>query len=142
MKYLKIKKSIHENITADNDVVPENFNELKAVAIDTMNWRIGFEVQKNNGGDHSKIDAAQSKTSVLLAKLINTFNPDTSSLTELEQAAFDKLIYQADAGYADSELLNNSLTVLNEKITIYTERIARIVVAADRDEILSILTEV
>jgi len=74
----------------------------------------------------TKRDAATSKAIVLLTKVINTLNPDLSSLTQKEQDAFNKMLQLANLGYSDSDLLNASIDTLLTLLNWYAQQIQTI----------------
>jgi len=150
IKILKKQNQIFTNfeekeILEDGTVkwnIPQVIDDLKAMAIDTINWQIGDSVKKEVGNTNVNLSASNAKAIALLAKVVNAQSPDVSSLTELEKDSLDKLINLADGGYADSKLLNASLTNVSEFIASGTDKITRITKATTHDEIIAILNEV
>jgi len=131
-------KTLDEN---GNEIwnIPQDLEEFKALAIDTCNWKIGQIVKNAVGGKQVDLSASNSKAISLLAKVVNILNPDTSSLTDLEKSAFEKLNTLANAGYSDSNLLNTSLDTVLNTIPIYTDKIVKITSATTHDEVIGIL---
>ena len=121
------------NISTDVD-------EFRKIVIDTINWWVGDKVKKQTG-DFAKLSAANSKAIVLLTKLLTTLNPATTNLTDLEKSAWDKLNTFANNGYADSELLNNSLTTVSDYVVKDGDLINKALQATTIDELISILNE-
>ncbi len=149
IKVLKKGNLIYQNIDEKiidengNEVwnIPTNVDEFKVMAIDTISWKIGDNVKKTLDNTNTKLSAANAKAIALLAKLINTLNPDTSSLTPLELDNYNKLLSLANNGYADSKLLNNSLVAVETEIAKGVDKITRIQNATTLDEIIAILNE-
>ncbi len=146
IKELKIGKQIIgiEPKTIDkngNEVwnIPQDLGEFKTLAIDTCNWKIGQIVKNAVGGKQVDLSASNSKAISLLAKVVNTLNPDINFLTDLEKSAFEKLNTLANAGYSDSNLLNTSLDTVLNTIPTYTDKIARITSVASHDHVIGIL---
>ncbi len=150
IKMLKKNNQVFQNfeekeILEDGTVVwniPTNVEEFKAMAIDTINWQIGDGVKKAVGNTNVNLSASNAKGIALLAKVVNAQSPDTSSLTELEADSYNKLISLADGGYADSELLNASLTNVSEFIARATDKVARVTQAESIDDVITILNEI
>ena len=150
IKMLKKNNQVFQNfeekeVLEDGTVVwniPTNVEEFKAMAIDTINWQIGDGVKKAVGNTNVNLSASNAKGIALLAKVVNAQSPDTSSLTELEADSYNKLISLADGGYADSELLNASLTNVSEFIAKGTDKVSSIASATAIDEVIAILNEV
>ena len=149
IKILKKQNQIFQNfeektVLEDGTVewnIPQDVDELKAMAIDTINWQIGSSVKKAVGNTNVNLSAANAKGIALLAKVINAQNPDTSTLTELEKDSWNKLVALAENGYADSELLNASLTNVSSSIERGTDKVARIASANTHEEVIAILNE-
>jgi len=118
-----------------------DINILKEKAIDTITWKIGDRVKKSTGKLAVNLSAANAKAVALLAKFITPTQEQLDSLTELEKDSWEKIKNLADNGYADSQLLNNSLTAVTENIQKGTDKIARISRAKSIDEIIQILNE-
>ena len=141
IKLLKVGNNIYKNVLEDE--VEEYLKDLETfrkVTIDTINWWIGNKVKKTTG-DVTKLSAANSKAIVLLTKLLKTLNLDTSNLTKLEKSAWDKLLIFADTGYADSELLNNSLQAVQTYALQGNELIKQALNATTIEELIGILNE-
>jgi len=139
IKLLKVDNLIYTNV--EESEVEEYLKDLETfrkITIDTINWWIGNKVKKATG-DVTKLSAANSKAIVLLTKLLKTLNPDTSSLTELEKEAWNKLLIFADIGYADSELLNNSLQAVQTYALQGNELIKQALNATTIEELIEIL---
>jgi hypothetical protein len=149
IKQIKIGQNIYDGFEEkttleDGSVVwniPTNVDELKSIAIDTINWQIGDSVKKAVGNTNVNLSASNAKGIALLAKVVNAQNPDTSSLTDLELDSYNKMVALADGGYADSELLNASLTNVSEFITRATDKVARVTQAESIDDVITILNE-
>ena len=148
IKLLKIKNQIYTNFeekTYDENGnkiwnIPTDIEEFRKTVIDTINWWVGNKVKKQTG-NFAKLSAANSKAIVLLAKLLATLSPDTSKLTDLEKSAWDKLNTFADNGYADSELLNNSLNAVQSYVVKGGDLIDKALKATTLDELIGILNE-
>ena len=120
--------------------IPNDLEELRKAVIDTINWKVGDEVKKATG-DLVKLSAANSKAIVIVLKLLETLNPDTSKLNDLEKSAYEKMLTLADNGYGDSELLNNSLDAVLNGTTKGQTLIAKALKAETTEELLGILNE-
>jgi len=147
IKAIKINNQIHTNIKPyyidekGNKIwnIPNDLEELRKSAIDTFNWLIQRAVKKT-AESQAGLSASNSKAIALVIKLLDAQNPDTSSLTELEKSAYNKMLNLANAGYSDSELLNNVLNAVTTNISIYTEKIEAAVQAESIDELIGLLS--
>ena len=120
--------------------ISTDVEEFRKIVIDTINWKIGQDI-KNATQDFTRLSAANSKAIIIVLKLLDTLNPDTTGLTEKEKSAYDKMLTLAQNGYGDSELLNNSLeAVLNYTQTGQT-LITHALKATTTDELIGILNE-
>ncbi len=121
--------------------IPQNLEEFKSMAIDTINWQIGDNVKKSLGNTQTNLSASNAKAIALLAKLIKPTQTQLDSLTDLEKDSWGKLKSLADNGYADSELLNASLSSVSEFIQKGTDKIVRVTQTQNHDEVIAILNE-
>jgi hypothetical protein len=151
IKWIKIGDLVYQNIepkTIDEDGneiwnIPSDLEKLRSCTIDTLNWLIGQSVKTTTGGqDITKLSAANSKAVVLVTKLIESLNPDTSALTTKEQEIYDKMKLLAQSGYADSDLLLRSLDSVFEAIQQYSALVDEAVKAQSVDELIEILEKV
>ena len=144
----------YENKKFENfDILDErNIKELEKLGVDILqiakehtvkqiNIWTAKQIKKVVGGLEEKLSAANSKAIVLLTKLLTTLTPDISNLTDLEKSAWDKLTAFADNGYADSELLNNSLTAVSDYVVKGGDLINKALQATTIDELIGILNE-
>ena len=115
--------------------------KFKEIAIDTINWQIGDNVKKALGNTQTNLSASNAKGITLVAKVLNGLNPALDGLTDLEKDSWNKMVALADGGYSDSELLNNSLTKVNEFIAAGTDRATRMASANSIEEVIAILNE-
>jgi len=122
--------------------IPTDVEEFKAMAIDTINWQIGNNIKKAIGNTNVNLSASNSKGIALLAKVINAQNPDLTGLSDLEKDSFNKMVALGDSGYADSELLNASLSNVSSFIAAGTDKVTRVTSATTIDEVINILNEV
>ena len=150
IKVLKEGNRIYKNLEKEfldpetNQVIsniPTDLATFQAMAIDTVEWQIGDNVKKAIGNVDTKLSASNAKAIALLAKIINTLNPDTSNLTPLEFDSWNKLLNLANNGYADSKLLNSSLDAVDSYIKAGVNKIERVKEATTIDEIIAILNE-
>jgi len=147
IKKIKINDMIYTNIEAfyvdeegnKNWNIPSDLETLRKATIDTFNWLIGQEV-KRTAKNFTGLSASNSKAIALVIKLLDAQNPDTSSLTELEKSAYNKMLNLANVGYSDSELLNNVLNAVTTNISVYTEKIDAAVQAESIDELIGLLS--
>jgi len=112
--------------------------EFKTIAFNSVNWIVGQKI-KSDLGTQVQLSTSNSKGIVLLAKLIETLNPDLSVLSALEKESFSKMISLSEKGYSDSSLLNNSLTKVDEYVSKSSEKIVSINEASTIEEIIDIL---
>lgn len=147
LKVIRIKDLIHENIELfyidENKKkvwnIPNNVDELKVAAIDTINWVTGQKIKESLGNTQVQLSTSNSKGIILLAKVLNSLNPDLTALNELEKDSFSKMVSLADKGYADSNLLNDSLTNVDEFLEKASAKIVSINEASTIEEIIDIL---
>ena len=148
IKQIKLNNFIHTNIEpyyTDEEGqkiwnIPSDLEELRAAAIDTFNWLIGQEV-KRTAKNFTGLSASNSKAIALLVKIIDAQSPNLDNLTDLEKSAYDKMLNLANAGYSDSELLNNVLDAVTNNITSYSEKINKALEATTVDELIELLSE-
>ena len=105
--------------------IPSDPTTLKNCLTDTLGWVVSRNIVEAIG-DANKKDASTTKAITLLAKLVNTLDPDTSILTENEKNAYEKLLALASAGYSDSTLLNEALQAVTEQLQWYAEKISEL----------------
>ncbi len=126
IKIIKIGDLVYQNIEPyyidENNQkhwnIPNTPDALKSVIEDTLAWLTSQKIQNAIGGQ-SKVNTSASKSVVLLAKLINTLNPDTTKLTDNEQAIYQDMLTLADNGYSDSNLLKQSFDNIKTALTNY-----------------------
>jgi len=148
IKQIKLKNLIHTNIEPyfideeGNKVwnIPSDLEGLKAATIDTFNWLIGQEVKKT-AKNFTGLSASNSKAIALLIKIIDAQSPNLDNLTALEKSAYKKMLNLANAGYSDSELLNNVLDAVTNNIVAYSEKIDKALEAQSVDELIELLSE-
>jgi len=121
--------------------IPNDLETLRNCVIDTFNWLIGQEVKKQSGGDFTKLAAANSKLGVLLIKVVDSLNPDLTSLTENEKAIWDTAKQFAEQGYSDSELLKNLMNAVLTNISNYSQKITQAQQATSIEELIALLEE-
>ena len=149
IKILKKNNLIYQNFEEKsideqgNEVwnIPTDLEEFKAIAIDTISWQIGDNVKKSLGDIQTLLSASNAKAIALLAKLIKPTQAQLDNLTPLEKDSWVKLKALADNGYADSKLLNNSLTNVTTFIQKGSDKIARVVKAKTLEDVINILNE-
>jgi len=142
IKLIKLNENIYQGLGLDSEFLPKNLEEFKTIAIDTVNWQIGDSVKKALGNTHTNLSASNAKAVALLAKVVASLNPTLNGLTELETDSYSKMVALADGGYADSELLNSSLSNVTEFIAKGTDKATRVGAAQSIDEVVAILNEV
>ena len=148
IKLIKINNLIYKNYAEryvdeqGNEIwnIPDNVQELLPVALDTINWWVGDKVKKATG-DFTKLSAANSKAIALLFKIVDSLNPNTSNLTEKEQAAYDAMKALAGAGYSDSDLLNSSIQAVNKYIQKGAQLAEQAIQAQSVEELISVLNQ-
>ena len=149
IKVIKIGDSIYQNYEekAINENgqevwnIPTDLTKLKAIAVDTINWVAGDRVKKAVQNNITLLNASNSKAIVLLGKIINSLNPDTSNLSDNEKNAFNKMVTLGNNGYSDSKLLNDMLDSVINNVTNISQKIADVQNANSIDEIIKILNE-
>ena len=142
IKEIKIGNIMHSNmpIVEDNEwSVPEELEDFKQIAIDTVNWKIGKNVKKSTGNLTNNMSASNAKAIVLLTKIVDAIGFDDSILSELEKSAFDKMTTLADNGYANSNMLVTSITSVSENIEIGTQKVVDITNAESHEEVAEVL---
>jgi len=149
IKILKKGNQVFQNfdekeILEDGTVIwniPTDVEEFKALAIDTINWQIGDSVKKALGNTQTNLSASNAKGIVLVAKVLNSLSPKQTGLSDLEKDSFNKMIELGENGYADSGLLNASLSKVSEFIASGTDKAVRVTSATTIDEVIEILNE-
>ena len=147
--YLKKEGRIEENYTEKyldengNEVwnIPTDLSKFKEIAIDTINWKMGDNVKKMTGNVATNLNVANAKAIALLTKIISNGDPDLGDLSTLEKSNWEKLSTLANNGYADSELLDKSLSAVLDSISTGTTKIIAIMGASTIEEIIGILNE-
>jgi len=147
IKIIKIRDSIYQNIEAktidENGKeawnIPNDLDQLKQVAKDTVNWYVGSKIKEAVEGNVTLLSASNSKAIVLLAKVLNTLSPDISGLSKKEQNIYNNILTLANNGYADSNLLDNMLSNIISNVTNVPTIVSKIENAATIDEIIDIL---
>jgi len=134
------EKAINENGQASWNI-PTDLTKLKAIAVDTINWVAGDRVKKAVQNNITLLNASNSKAIVLLGKIINSLNPDTSNLSDNEKNAFNKMVTLGNNGYSDSKLLNDMLDSVINNVTNISKKIVDVEKAESIDEIIKILNE-
>jgi len=149
IKIIKIRDSIYQNyeektINENGQAswnIPTDLTKLKAIAVDTINWVAGDRVKKAVQNNITLLNASNSKAIVLLGKIINSLNPDTSNLSDNEKNAFNKMVTLGNNGYSDSKLLNDMLDSVINNVTNISKKIVDVEKAESIDEIIKILNE-
>ncbi len=122
--------------------IPNDYDSLKAAIEDTLGWFVFNNIQKSINRSPDKLSASNSKAICLLAKVINTLNPDLTQLTEKEQSAFNKLLSLANDGYTDSILLNFTIDKLQEQLDWYANKIQELNNLTTVDELINFLENI
>jgi len=120
--------------------IPTDIEEFRKIVIDTINWKVGDDINKATG-NFAKLSAANSKAIIIILKLLNTLKPDTSVLSDLEKSAYDKMLTLVNNGYGNSELLNNSLDAVINGVTKGQDLINEALNATTIDELIGILNK-
>ncbi len=120
--------------------IPTDVEEFRKIVIDTINWKIGQNI-KNATQDFTRLSAANSKAIIIVLKLLDTLNPDTTGLTVKEKSAYDKMLTLVNNGYGDSDLLNTSLDAVLNGIQTGQTLITNALKATTIDELIGILNE-
>jgi len=146
VKTLKVGDLVYQNIDVkivddegniiDNPNIPSEPQELKNALADTLSWIVGQSIVKTIGNANKK-DTSTTKAVMLLAKVVNSMNPDISNLTTNEQNALQKMVDLADIGYTDSELLNATLDELKTQLEWYTTKTAELEALSTYDELVA-----
>ncbi len=141
LKVIKIGNVVYSNVnTSDDgrDLIPADVYGLKKVVIDTLNWVIGKRIL-DTVGNFNKLVAANSKGIVLLAKILRNSGITPTGLTDKEKEALSGIYELADAGYADSELLNNTIHSLADLLKSMSSLLNKAETCSSREELLDIL---
>lgn len=147
LKIIKLGNLIHENIEPfyidENEKkvwnIPNNVDELKVAAVETVNWVTGQKIKESLGNTQVQLSTSNSKGIILLAKVLSSLNPELAGLNELEKDSFSKMVSLAEKGYADSNLLNDSLSNVDEFLEKASAKIVSINEAISIEEIIDIL---
>lgn len=119
--------------------IPNDVKELKVVAINTINWIVGDKIKKSLGNTQVQLSTSNSKGIILLAKVLSSLNPDLDGLNELEKDSFSRMVSLAEKGYANSNLLNSSLSNIDKFIEKSSSKILSINESLTIEEIINIL---
>lgn len=138
IKIIKIGDAILHNISKTEENIPTKLEEFKPLAIDTINWLTGQNIKKVVG-EGVQLSTCNSKGIILITKLLSSSGIDTSSLSDLEKDNFEKMVSLGDSEYADSKLLNTSLSNINTHISEATKKILAITAAGSIAEIIEVL---
>ena len=147
IRIIKLGNLIYENIEPfhidenGNKIwnIPNDYDSLKAAIEDTLGWLVFNNIQKSINRSPDKLNASNSKAICLLAKVINTLNPDLTHLTEKEQTAFNKMLSLANDGYTDSDLLNFTSDQLQSQLNWYANKIQELNNLTTVDELINFL---
>ena len=148
VKFIKIGDLVYQNIaekTIDENgseawKIPSTVEELRPVAVDTINWWVGQKV-KSTTGDYAKMSAANSKAIVLLYKLMDGLGPDTTGLTEKEKQIYDSMQSLAVSGYSDSDLLLGSIQAVTNYVSQCAQLSSEAMAATDVDGLIAVLNK-
>jgi len=146
LKWLKIGDVVHRNVPvkeiteAGEEIwnVPQDLDQLKQLVADTFAWLVLQKICEILPSP-DKREASTTKAITLLAKVINTLNPDISSLTQKEQEAWQKLQALGQAGYSDSDLLNQSLQALIDTLRWYSQKVQALQEAETLEEVVEVV---
>ena len=146
IKIIKIGDLVYQNIepysTDENGNkhwnIPNTPDTLKFAIEDTLAWLTSQKIQNAIGGQN-KVNTSASKSVVLLAKLINTLNPDTTKLTDNEKAIYNDMLTLADNGYSDSNLLKQSFDAIKDALINYTNQLKEIEGLTTIDDMIKFL---
>ncbi len=148
IKILKIDEQVFFNIEEEQNIdeetisiVPDNLDKFKKVAVDTINWATGQEIKKAVDNNAIHLSTSNSKAIILIAKLINSFNPDTKILSPLEKDNFLKMIELAQSGYSDSNLLKSALEAVDVYVKKGVEKATKIMTSTSKNEIIEVLNQ-
>ena len=148
IKLIKIEDLVYqgydEKILDENEKetwnIPTDVEEFRKIVIDTINWKIGQDI-KNATQDFTRLSAANSKAIIIVLKLLDTLNPNTTGLTVKEKSAYDKMLSLANNGYGDSDLLNTSLDAVLKYTQTGQTLITNALNATTIGELIGILNE-
>ena len=141
IKILKENGFIRKNFEEGGWNVPTDLEEFKTLAVDTINWQIGDNIKKTLGNTQTNLSASNAKAIALSVKVISSLNPNLDSLTELEKDSWSKLVLLEQNGYADSQMLNTSISSVSEFIAKGTDKATRVSSATTHEEVIAVLNE-
>jgi len=134
---IKLVDKIYDNVTKEIEAL--SLEELRAVAIDTINWQTGISIKKDLDNNQVLLSASNSKAIVLLAKALGLKNTDISTLTTKEQTALNKIVELGGTDYTDSDMLIGSLLSTDAHIKAGAEKIVTLTNAQTKEEIVEVL---
>ena len=142
--YLNFEENSEDGVEICN--IPQDLEEFKVMAIDTINWQIGDSVKKASGGTQTNLSASNAKAIVLNSKKIDLILKHLdleldNSFSDLEKDSSNKMVALGNNGYADSQLLNVSLSSVSKFITKGTDKATRVINATTHEEVIAILNE-
>ena len=129
IRIIKLRNKVFRNIepyVLDDDGqkiwnIPATPDDLKDALLDTLGF-ITSEKIISTIGDVNKKDAGTSKALVLLAKIVDSLNPNLSILSKNEKESFKKMVELAASGYSDSDLLKKSFEALENHVKWYAQK--------------------
>ena len=135
---IKINGTIYDTV-AEEMIKTLTLEELRVIAIDTVNWHTGISIRRDMDNNNILLSAANSKAIALVAKALWLKDVDISMLTELEQSAICKIVEIGETDYTDSEMLNGSLGATASRLVDSDTTKAKIANALSKEEIVEIL---
>ncbi len=142
VKIIKIKNEIRERFSLKDTLedgtivynVPENIEELKKCALDTIDWEIEQKLK-------NKANAVNSKLALFAVQLALLSSPDTTGLTDTQKQLLANIEQLVGFEYTDSELAENATARTVELLTSATQKAARIGSATTIEEVVEVLNE-
>ena len=151
IRQLKKDKELYQDleekvVNEDGSIIwniPQDINEFKNLAIDTLMWQVGQLIKKASGGKLLDVITAISKIQVaqmhLLKKVLK--NSQLNEEPENIQDTIEQMEELYSKGYSDSEKALNTITSVNiERDKLYS-KVQRVTQAQNHDEVIAILNE-
>ncbi len=139
LRYFVKNFVVYTNYNIDD--IPTDFSELYSCVSETLDY-LTFKKIMDSVKTQYKQQAATTKTLCLLAKIINSLNPDLSNLTENEQAIFDNMVTLSSTGYTDSILTKTATQAVIDVINWYKTKLSELEAITDYDALVSFLVEI
>jgi hypothetical protein len=151
IKRLKLNNKIYENLRlfetdlesyelTRNPLIPENLEEFKKIAVDTIQSSIGLDVKKQ-AKTQVNLSASNSKFILLLYKVMKLNGLKTDGLSPKEKEALEVADKLVEEGYTESDLMLNTLKKVQSSRLKGGEKVKRVLNAKSIEEVIEVLNE-